>query len=93
MRTQLLAAGFFVALTGGIFYAFPLPLTFAWSLTLVVGGGVMCIASLFMSESPGPVKPPIGFRFCVFCSSLVPTSTERCPQCNGIQPQDEKRDP
>jgi len=91
MRTQLLAAGLFVAFVGGIFYAFPLPLTFAWSLTLLVGGGLMCLASLFMSESTGPVKPPPGYRYCVFCSTLVPASSERCPQCNGIQPQEEKR--
>jgi len=53
----------------------------------------MCLVSLFMSESPGPVKPPTGFRFCVFCSTLVPTSSERCPQCNGIQPLDDRRGP
>ena len=90
MRTQLLGAGLFVALVGAVFYAFPLPLTFAWSLTLLVAGGLMCLASFFISESTGPVKPPAGFRFCAFCSTLAPTSSERCPQCNGIQPQEEK---
>jgi len=89
MRTQLFIGGLFVALLGGVFYAVPLPLFLAWSIPLAVGGGVMCLASVFMEESPGPVKPPEGFRFCVFCSTPVPTTSERCPQCNGLQPREE----
>lgn len=90
MRTQLLAAGLFVIVVGAVFYVVPLPLTFAWSLPLLVAGGLMCLASFFMSESPGPVKPPAGFRFCVFCSALVPMGSERCDHCNGLQPADER---
>ena len=88
MRPQLLVGGLFVALLGAVFFILPLPLVYAWSVPLVVGGGLMCLASFFMSESPGPVKPPGGFRFCVFCSSQVPIASERCPHCNGLQPKE-----
>jgi len=90
MRPELLAGGLFVAFLGVVFYVFPLPLVFAWSFPLMAGGGLMCVASLFMSESPGPVKPPEGFRFCVYCSNEVPIASERCPNCNGVQPKDGK---
>lgn len=71
---------------GVVFILVPLPLTLAWSLPLLAGGGIMCVASLFMAEGAGPVRPPEGFRFCVFCSTLVPDGSARCPQCNGLQP-------
>jgi len=48
----------------------------------------MMIASLFLPETEGPVKPPEGFRFCVFCSTPVPVTAERCPHCNGVQPRE-----
>jgi hypothetical protein len=88
MRPQLLVGGLFVALLGAVFYILPLPLTYAWSVPLVVGGGLMCLASFLLSESPGPVKPPEGFRFCVYCSAQVPIASERCPHCNGLQPKE-----
>lgn len=88
MRPQLFVGGLFIILLGAVFYAMPLPLLFAWSLPFAVAGGLMCLASLFMSESPGPVPPPEGFRFCVFCSTPVPIAAERCQQCNGLQPKE-----
>ncbi len=87
MRPQLLIGGLLVALTGVVFYLVPLPLVYFWSLPFVIGGGVMSLASLFMAEGPGPVMPPEGFRFCVFCSTPVPLASERCPHCNGLQPK------
>ncbi|MGP8125278.1 MAG: hypothetical protein ACLQEQ_05325 [Nitrososphaerales archaeon] len=92
MRPQLLVGGLVVALLGAVFYAMSLfvgfELFYAWSIALAAGGGLMCLVSLFMSESPGPVKPPEGFRFCVFCSTPVSITSERCAQCNGLQPKE-----
>ncbi len=87
MRPQLLIGGLLVALTGVVFYLVPLPLVYFWSLPFVIGGGVMSLASLIMAEGPGPMMPPEGFRFCVFCSTPVPLASERCPHCNGLQPK------
>ncbi len=75
-------------LTGVGFYVLGLPLVFYWSLPFVIVGALMSIASFFLSEGPGPLKPPEGFRFCVFCSTSMPLGSERCPHCNGLQPKD-----
>lgn len=75
-------------LLGVLFYVTVLPLTFAWSFPFIVGGGVMVVASLFAPESSGPVGPPEGYKFCVFCSTPVPVAAERCPHCNGPQPKE-----
>jgi hypothetical protein len=88
MRPQLFVGGLLVALLGAVFYVLPLPLAYAWGVPLAVAGGLMCLASFFVSESPGPVRPPEGFRFCVFCSNPVPITSERCPHCNGLQPRE-----
>jgi hypothetical protein len=88
MRSQLFAGGVLVVLLGVLFYAFPLPLVYFWSIPFAVGGGIMMIASFFMSESTGPIKPPEGFRFCVFCTNPVPVTSERCPKCDGLQPKE-----
>ena len=71
---------------GAGFYLLEIPLVFFWSVPFLLGGVLMIGASFLMSESPGPIRPPAGFRFCVFCSSPVPLSSDRCPQCNGLQP-------
>jgi hypothetical protein len=88
MRSQLFAGGVLVALLGVLFYAFPLPLVYFWSIPFVFGGGIMMLASFFMSESTGPIKPPEGYRFCVFCTNPVPLKSERCPKCDGLQPRE-----
>ena len=88
MRSQLFAGGAITALLGVLFYVSVLPLFFAWWSPLLVGGCVMCIASLFMAEGTGPVKASEGFRFCVYCSSQIPVTTARCPSCNGLQPRE-----
>lgn len=48
----------------------------------------MWLASFFMPESLGPVKPPVEFRFCAFNSTPVPTTSERCPHRNVPQPKE-----
>ena len=92
MRPQLFAGGLVLVLLGAVFYGVSLFLGFllfyAWSLTLAACGGLMCVASLFASKSQGPVRPPEGFRFCVYCSNPVPITSEKCPQCNGMQPKE-----
>ncbi len=88
MRPQLLLAGLLVMLLGATFYFLELPFAFYWSVPFVIGGAAMAIASPFVSESPGPVRPAEGYRFCRFCSAQIPSDSERCPHCNGIQPKE-----
>lgn len=86
MRSQLFAAGAFSLGLGVFFYVFALPIVFAWSLPFVLSGAFMMLVSPFLKESEGPVRPPEGFQFCVFCSTLVPVGAERCSHCGGRQP-------
>jgi hypothetical protein len=72
---------------GAGFYVLALPFIYFWSVPFLIGGGVMMVASFFLRESPGPMSPPEGYRFCVFCSTPVPMASERCPHCNGLQPR------
>jgi len=88
MRPQLLAGGLIVAVTGVGFFALQIPFVYFWSVPFAIGGSIMVIASFMLPESSGPVTAPEGFRFCVFCSAPVPLSSERCPQCNGVQPKE-----
>ena len=88
MRPQLFTGGLLVGLMGVLFYALPLPLVSFWSIPFLIGGGIMGAASFFLPESPGPVRPPEGFRYCVFCSTPVPIGAERCAHCNGLQPRE-----
>lgn len=75
-----------MAITGLGFYALAIPLVYFWSVPFAVVGGLMVAVSFFLPETAGPVLPPPGFRFCVYCSTPVPQGAERCPQCNGAQP-------
>ena len=88
MRSQLLVGGLFVGLLGVGFYALQLPFVYFWSIPFGVGGVIMILVSFFLPESTGPLKPPEGFRFCVFCSTPVPLTSDRCPHCNGLQPKE-----
>ncbi|HUI86380.1 MAG TPA: hypothetical protein VLY21_04410 [Nitrososphaerales archaeon] len=87
MRSQLLVAGVLIVVLGAVFYLLEVPLVFFWSVPFVIGGGIMAVASLFMAESQGPVTPPQGYRFCVFCGDPVKIGEDRCPRCNGLQPK------
>ncbi|HZW85585.1 MAG TPA: hypothetical protein VFE91_06785 [Nitrososphaerales archaeon] len=87
MRPQLLIGGLMVALLGVGFYALQLPLVYFWSVPFGIGGLLMVVAGYFMDEGPGPVQPPEGYRFCVFCSTPVKIGAERCQHCNGVQPK------
>jgi hypothetical protein len=87
MRPQLLVGGLFVGVMGLGFYVLELPLVYYWSIPFGLGGAIMIIASFFLPEAAGPLTPPEGFRFCVYCSSPVPLGSDRCAHCNGIQPK------
>jgi hypothetical protein len=88
MRPQLFTGGLLVAIMGIVFYALQLPFVYYWSLPFVIGGAIMAIGSFFASESSGPVTPPEGYKFCVFCSNPVPVASDRCPRCDGVQPKE-----
>jgi hypothetical protein len=75
-----------VVALGALLFVVALPFLYFWSIPLMVGGGVMALASFFLAETEGPVTPPPGYRFCVFCSTPVPEEASRCPRCNGLQP-------
>lgn len=90
MRSPLLVAGVIVILMGALFYVIQIPLVYFWSLPFVVAGAIMAGVSPFLSESEGPVKPPQGQKFCVFCSTAIPVDARRCPNCNGAQPRGEE---
>jgi hypothetical protein len=83
MRSQLVIAGLFTLGIGGVLY---ITLGFYVSYFLAIGGVVMVVVSFFLEESEGPVRPPEGSVYCVFCSTLVNKSAERCDHCGGLQP-------
>ena len=87
MRPQLLIGGLLDALMGAGFFVLALPFSFYWSVPFGAAGLIMIVASFFLAETEGPVRPPEGFRFCPFCSTVVPFDAERCPHCNGVQPR------
>jgi hypothetical protein len=86
MRPELLAGGLLVMALGALLFVVALPFLYFWSIPFVVGGAFMAVASLFLAEGRGPVTPPPGYRFCVFCTAPVPENASRCPRCNGLQP-------
>ena len=85
MRPQLVAGGLLVAAMGAGFYALGLPFVYFWSVPFLIAGALMAVVGMFASESPVPIRPPEGFRFCPFCSTPVPIGADRCPHCNGVQ--------
>jgi hypothetical protein len=85
MRPQLLFGGVLVALMGVGLFVIALPFAFYWSLPFGVAGVIMIAAGFILAETEGPVQPPEGFRFCPYCSTLVPLGSERCPHCDGVQ--------
>lgn len=85
MRPDLFWGGVIVLLAGVGFYFI---LFLDVSFPLAIGGAIMIAVSFFLPEGPGPIPPPAGFRFCVFCATPVPLSSNRCPRCNGLQPRE-----
>lgn len=73
---------------GAGFYLLELPLVYFWSVPFVIGGLLMMGVSYFLDEGAGPVQPPEGYRFCVFCSTPVLMGADRCTHCNGVQPKE-----
>jgi hypothetical protein len=88
VRSQLLTGGVLIVLMGVAFYVLELPLVYFWSFPFIIGGGLMALAAPFLPESEGPVKPPEGFKFCVFCSTPIPIAAEKCDHCSGTQPKE-----
>lgn len=72
---------------GVVFYLIQVPLVFFWSIPFAVGGGLMAVAGMLAPEGGGPVEPPEGYSFCVFCGTPVKLEADRCPHCNGLQPK------
>ncbi len=64
----------------------PSPLT-AWGVISIAVGLLMVGVSFFVKERQGPIEPPEGYRFCVYCSTPVLLDAERCQRCNGLQPK------
>jgi hypothetical protein len=54
----------------------------------IAAGLVLAGLSAVAKEREDKVEPPPGTRFCVFCSSPVPLTEVRCPNCNGVQPRE-----
>ncbi|QQG49395.1 MAG: hypothetical protein HY247_03575 [archaeon] len=88
MRPQLLVGGLLVGLMGASFLVLELPFVYFWGIPFLIGGSLMALASPFLSETHGPVKPPEGYKFCVYCSNQMPAEAERCQHCNGLQPRE-----
>lgn len=88
MRPQLFAGGLLVALMGAGFFLLEIPFLYFWSLPFIGGGVIMMVGGFLLPESTGPVIPPEGHRFCVFCSTPVRIGEARCPHCNGLQPKE-----
>jgi len=86
VRSQLFAAGLLTFATGLVFYVLEVPLVYFWSIPFAIVGGMMAVAAPFMSESHGPVEPPEGYRFCPYCSTIVPIGQKNCGHCGGAQP-------
>ncbi len=91
MRSQLLVGGVVIMGMGGAFYLLELPLVYFWSFPFLIGGALMTLASPFLGEREGPVEPPEGHRFCVFCSYPVPLTQSVCGHCGGRQPPEAQK--
>lgn len=87
MRSRLLISGMMTFALGLLLYILEIPLFFAWSIPFMIGGMIMALVSPFLRESEGPLQPPEGYTFCVFCSNLVKLGEERCNHCGGLQPK------
>jgi hypothetical protein len=85
MRPQLMVAGLLIMSMGGVFVVLEIPLVYSWSVVFLAGGAMMVLASPFVSQSPGPVEAPQGYKFCRYCTAEVPVEAERCPKCDGLQ--------
>ena len=59
----------------------------AWGIFSIVIGLAIAGLSILLKPGKGPIEPPEGHRFCLFCSTPVPNESERCPHCNGLQPK------
>ena len=64
----------------------PSPLE-SWGIVTILTGLALSGIGVFANERSGPLEPPPGQTFCVFCSAVIPQDSPRCPQCNGLQPK------
>jgi hypothetical protein len=88
MRSRLFFAGAMMLIFSAVLFVLQLPLVFFWSIPFGISGIIMMIVAPFLKESEGPVKPPDGYVFCVYCSNVISASATRCNYCNGKQPRE-----
>ncbi|MBI3859978.1 MAG: hypothetical protein HY296_07075 [Thaumarchaeota archaeon] len=62
-------------------------ITPVFSVPFIIGGAVMIAVSPLLKPSELPIPPSEGYKYCVFCSKTIPTGSQRCDRCNGIQPK------
>ncbi len=60
----------------------------AWGFISVAAGVLLIVIGIFAKERSGPIEPPPGEKFCVFCSNTMPVGASKCPYCNGLQPRE-----
>lgn len=88
MRPQLFITGIMLIIVAILFYSLEIPFVFFWSIPFGISGLIMVIAAPFLKEAETRIKPPEGYRFCVYCSNTIPLESERCFYCNGKQPKE-----
>ena len=83
MRSSLVVSGGIIGLTGLVLFVALSGL--AW-LALIAGGTVVLVSGFLLQDVDNRIVPPLGYRFCQFCSTPVMEGEERCGHCNGLQP-------
>jgi hypothetical protein len=63
-----------------------LPPINSFATPFVIAGIVMILVGAVVKEGGGPIVAPEGFRYCVFCSAIIPQEMNRCSNCGGLQP-------
>jgi len=82
MRSSLVVSGGIITMTGvGLFVALAGD---AW-LALIAGGFVVLVSGFLLDEVNERVEAPLGYHFCLFCSTEVMDGVQRCGHCNGLQ--------
>jgi hypothetical protein len=88
VRSKLFISGLMMVGLAVLFFGLQLPLVYFWSIPFGIAGIIMMLVAPFLKESEGPISPPEGYVFCVFCGNLMPRDIKRCSVCNGVQPRE-----
>jgi hypothetical protein len=96
VRTSLVFAGLLVTGLGALLFGIEtvfsplggtaLPSLLSPATPFVAAGLIMLVIGAFLREGSGPVQPPEGFAFCVYCGNLMKSDQPRCDKCGGLQP-------